>query len=127
MFSYELKWERNDCDLIAVRVASGVGQAAVIHAAGSMMSSSRPKLPAPCRVKYEKLVQQKRRLASGMIFNFTDSCLPSAVGATIKSIVGLNAVSDDLASAVITNGREFVDSTFETVERMTSTGRHNFE
>jgi len=62
-----------------------------------------------------------------VILHFADTCLPGAIGATIKSILGLDTMSDDLAAAVIADGRKFMDCTLETVEGMTSTGRHHLE
>ena len=64
---------------------------------------------------------------SCVIFHFGDACLPGAVGAAIEGIVALDTVSDDLATAVITDGREFVYCTFETVERMTRAGCYDLE
>ena len=62
-----------------------------------------------------------------MVLNFSDSCLPGAIGATIESIIRLDTVSDDLAAAVIADGREFVDCTLETVERMPPTGCYDLK
>ena len=34
---------------------------------------------------------------------------------------------DDLATAMVANGREFMDRTLETIERVTLSSRHNLE
>jgi hypothetical protein len=62
-----------------------------------------------------------------MVLDFGDSGLSSTIGATIESFVSLDAVTDDLATAVIADRREFVDRTLETVKGMTRSGSDNFE
>ena len=62
-----------------------------------------------------------------MILDFTNSRLPGTVGAAIKSVIGLDAVSDDLAAAVIADRRKLVNCTLETVKGMSRAGRHNLE
>ncbi len=62
-----------------------------------------------------------------MILHFGDAGVPGAVGATIESIVRLYAMSDDLAAAVITNRRKFVDRTLEAVKGMTGAGGNDFK
>jgi hypothetical protein len=62
-----------------------------------------------------------------MISYFRDSRLSRAIRTTIKSIVGFNTMPDDPAAAVIADRRELMDRTFKTVERVTSSARHNFE
>lgn len=62
-----------------------------------------------------------------MVLNFSDSCLPGAVGATIESIIRLDTVPDDLAAAVIADGRKFVDCTLETVKRMAPAGCYDLK
>lgn len=63
----------------------------------------------------------------GMVLNFSDSGLPSAIGAAIEGLIRLDTMSDDLAAAVIANGRKLVDRTFETVERMTRARRYDLK
>lgn len=62
-----------------------------------------------------------------MIFNFADTRLPGAVGAAIKGVIGLDTVSDDLASTVITDGCEFVDCALKTVEGMACARCYDFK
>ena len=62
-----------------------------------------------------------------MIFHFLDAGLPRAIGATVKRSLRLDAVADDLAAAVIADGRELVNRAFEAVERVTSTGGDHFK
>src|SRR5262249_15514193 len=50
-----------------------------------------------------------------------------AVRATIEGAVGLHAVADDLAAAVLTHGRELLDGALETVERVRLSGGHHLK
>ena len=59
-----------------------------------------------------------RRSHSCMIFHFGDARLVRAVGAAVERVVGLDAVPDDLAAAMITDRREFVDRALEAIERV---------
>jgi hypothetical protein len=62
-----------------------------------------------------------------VIFYVSNSRLSRTIRATIKRLFCLDAVPDDFAAAMIANGREFMDCTLETVERVTRSGRHNFK
>lgn len=62
-----------------------------------------------------------------MVLHFGNSGLPRAISATIKRAVGLHAVADDLATAVIANGRELVNRAFEAVKCVTGAGGDNFK
>ena len=46
---------------------------------------------------------------SRVIFYVCDSCLSRTIRATIKRVVCLYAVPDDLAATVVANGREFMN------------------
>jgi hypothetical protein len=50
-----------------------------------------------------------------------------AVDTTIRPASSLDTVANDLAAAVVANGRERVDRAFETVERVTLSLGNNFE
>jgi hypothetical protein len=67
------------------------------------------------------------RRRSDVIGHGCDACLTGTVGATEKRAFGLDAVPDDLAAAVIANGREFVDRALEAVENVARPGRHDLE
>ena len=62
-----------------------------------------------------------------MVLHFGNSSLPRAISATIERPIGLHAVADDLATAVIANGRELVNRAFETVKGVTRTRGDDFE
>jgi len=62
-----------------------------------------------------------------VIFYVCNSCLSRTIRATIKSVVCFDAMPDDLAAAVIANGREFMNRTLETIEGVTRPSRHNLE
>jgi hypothetical protein len=70
------------------------------------------------------LDQQWQRLASELrvVPHFGNPGLPRAIGATVERSASFHAVSDDLATAVVTYGRELVDRAFETVKGVTGTG-----
>ena len=53
--------------------------------------------------------------------------LSRAIGAAVESIIGLNAVTDDLAPAVVTDRGEFVNRALEAIERVSCLGRNNFK
>ena len=57
-------------------------------------------------------------MPSCVILDIGAARLMRAVGATVERVIGLDAVPDDLAAAVGTHGREFVDRALEAVERM---------
>jgi len=65
--------------------------------------------------------------SSRVISYFCDSCLSRTIRATIKSVVCFDAVPDDLAAAVIANGREFMNRTLKTIEGVTRSRRYNLE
>jgi hypothetical protein len=50
-----------------------------------------------------------------------------AMSTAIERLVGLNAVADDLATAMIADGRKFVNRAFERVENVTLPSRDYFE
>ena len=62
-----------------------------------------------------------------VILHIFDACLPRTIGAAIEGGIRLDTMSDDLASAVITNRGKFVYRTLETVERMTRARRYDLE
>ncbi|HJY28566.1 MAG TPA: hypothetical protein VJ306_11105 [Pyrinomonadaceae bacterium] len=62
-----------------------------------------------------------------VVLHFRNAGLPRAIRATVKRAAGLHAVADDLATAVIANGRELVNRAFETVKGVTGTGGDDFE
>ena len=68
-----------------------------------------------------------QNIPSRVVAYVLDACLPCAVGAAVETVFGLDAVADDLAAAMITNGRKLVDCTLEAVERVTRSGSHHFE
>jgi hypothetical protein len=53
-----------------------------------------------------------------MIFNVAHSRQARTIGAAEERVLSFDAVPDDTAPAVIASGSEFVDRTFEAVERM---------
>jgi len=59
--------------------------------------------------------------------HFFNSGLPRAIRTTKKRLLGFYSVSDDLAAAVIADGREFVDRTLEAIEGMTRAGGDDLE
>ena len=62
-----------------------------------------------------------------MVLHVRHSRLSRAVGATVKRIVRFDAVPDDLAAAVIADGRELMDRTLEAVKRVSRSLSHDFE
>ena len=62
-----------------------------------------------------------------MILHVRDAGQARAIGAAIESIVGLDAVTDDLTSAVITYGRKFLNRTFKAIERMLCPSRDDLK
>ncbi len=68
-------------------------------------------------------------MANGLrvVLHFGNTGLPRAISATIERPIGLHAVADDLATAVIANGRELVNRAFETVKGVTGAGGDDFK
>src|SRR5215813_4802254 len=62
-----------------------------------------------------------------MIFSLRDSGFARATGATIKRVLGLDAVPDDLAAAVSADRRQLLDRAFEAVEDVLSARRDHLE
>ncbi len=50
-----------------------------------------------------------------------------AVGAAVERAVRLDAMTENLAAAVITHGREFMDRALEAVENVGDARRDNFK
>src|SRR6476659_105039 len=57
-------------------------------------------------------------VGSGVVDDRRDACLPGAVGAAVEGVVRFDAVTDDLAAAVLADGRETMNGAFEAVEGM---------
>ena len=66
-------------------------------------------------------------MALGVVSHFSNSGLARAIGATIEGSIGLHAVADNLAAAVIANRRELVNRAFETVKGVAGTRGDDFE
>jgi hypothetical protein len=62
-----------------------------------------------------------------MILDVRDAGQAGAVGAAIESIVCLDAVANDLTSAVITHGRQFVNRAFKAIKRMPCPSRDDLK
>jgi hypothetical protein len=60
-----------------------------------------------------------------MVLDVGYSTLSRAVGAAIKGATRFDTVSDDLAAAMIANGRELVDRALEAVESMLLSGSNH--
>jgi hypothetical protein len=50
-----------------------------------------------------------------------------AVGTTVEGLVGLNTVTDDFTTAMIADGRKFVNRAFKRIENVTLSSRDYFE
>src|SRR5579872_2311955 len=50
-----------------------------------------------------------------------------AVGTAVEVVPRFDPVPDDLASTVITDGRQLLDGAIEAIERVSCTGGHNLE
>src|SRR5437588_11998297 len=62
-----------------------------------------------------------------MILYIGDARLMRAVGATVEGVIGLDAVPDDPAPAVVAHGSELVNRALEAVERVARARRDNLE
>jgi hypothetical protein len=62
-----------------------------------------------------------------VVFRFLNAFMTGAVGTAIKGSIGFNAMTDDFATAVITNGSQLVNRTLKTVERVPRTSRHDLK
>jgi hypothetical protein len=66
-------------------------------------------------------------LRSDVIDRCSHAAFPRAVSTAEECALGLDPVTDDLAAAVIADRRQFVDSTFETIERMGVSSRNDLK
>ena len=62
-----------------------------------------------------------------MIDRLHDSNCPGAMGTAIERAVRLDAVSDDLAVAMVANRRQLLHGTLEAVERVRHAGSDHLE
>jgi hypothetical protein len=62
-----------------------------------------------------------------MIFRLRDPGLARAIGAAIERVLGLDAVSDDLATAVSADGGKLLDRALKAVEDMLPARREYLE
>jgi hypothetical protein len=62
-----------------------------------------------------------------MILYHSHTRLSGAVGTAVESFIGLDAVPDDLAPAVITDRSERLDRTLEAIKGMSRARRNNFK
>src|SRR5437868_13794934 len=62
-----------------------------------------------------------------MILDIRHARTSRAVGTAVESIVGLDAVSDDLAPTVVADRGQFVNRALKTVERVTHASRRDLE
>jgi len=66
-------------------------------------------------------------LAPNVVFDTAYARLPGAVGTAKKCLLRLNAVTDNFAPAMRTDGREFVYRTLKTIENVAVARRYNFK
>jgi hypothetical protein len=62
-----------------------------------------------------------------MILYIRHTRLACAIGATVEGVVGLDAVSDDLAASSRADRCEFVNCALEAIERVACASRHDFK
>ena len=64
---------------------------------------------------------------SSVINDFVRSFFARAVGTAVERAVRLDAVTENLAAAVVAHGREFMDRALKTVEHVSDARRDNFK
>lgn len=62
-----------------------------------------------------------------MVLRLIHPGLPSAVGAAIEGVFGLDAVANDFAPAMVANGCQLMNRTFKAVECVTRTSCNDLE